>query len=277
MSTVPTYLSCIVNDGKLAIAEALIQGKKITPHSFIIGDTYNFTPTDDGTVVAGNVVYVGTRGLITGSILSKDQFRFNLVVPESAGPFTVGNIMFYVQSDDGTVFPFIWVAMKIPYPKAGQAPGSIGNRFVFELIEKIVNVTDVLDIEIQPSEYFSLAGFTSELELPTPSEALFQQFVVHEPRYSPVPFVGMRRGVDNTYWGMPLPFRVGDPFFGILDGGRAGEPKYPSQSRMFWGGRLRMQPSDLMVNYGGGNLTDKPVYSIGGEPLPANPGYTPYP
>jgi hypothetical protein len=274
MSDAPTYLSCILNDGKFAIGQAMVQRKKIKPHSFIIGDAYAFTPTEDGTTAAGNIVYVGDASLVTGYITAKDTFKFNLTLPESSGPFVVGNIVFNVASDDGTVFPFIWVAMKIPYPKTGQLPGQIGNRFVFELIEKLINANDVLQIDIIPAEYFSLAGYRNETELPSPSDALFQEFIVQEPLYSPVPFIGARRSIDNSYWGMPLVFRIGDPFFGVLDGGRAGELVKSQQARMFWGGRLRMAPTDLKINYGGSKLTDRPGYTIGGDPLPANPGYT---
>jgi hypothetical protein len=271
MADAVTYLSTILNDGKLAIGQGLVQAKRLKPYNFVVGNAYNFTPTEDATVPSGDIVFTGTKSLIAGSILTKDTFRFSLTLPETAGDFDVGNIMLYVQSDDGTIFPFIWVVSKIPYPKKAVQGTNVGDRYVFNFIEKIINANDILAITVQNPALASLAGYRTELELPSPSQALFQQFYVQEPLYSPVPFIGARRSIDNSYWGMPLYSRLGDPFFGVLDSGRAGERI--STTKMYWGGRLSMKPEALKINYGGGLLTDTPTRSIGGLPLGDNPGY----
>jgi hypothetical protein len=266
MSEIPTYLSCIVDDGKYAIGQALVQQKKIRPYCFTIGNAYNFTPLESGTEVQGDLVYTGSGSLIKGYIVSKDTFKFSLTVPESAGDFDVGNILLYMQSDDGQIFPFIWAVMKIPYPKQKQIENTVGNRFVFEFIEKIVNVTDILQMDIVANEYASLAGYQNEFDLPIPSQALFQQFVVHEPKFSPVPFVGMRRTVDNSYWGLALYSKVNDPFFGTIASGQAGDSK-GSKDNIFWGGTIKMTDDKLPITYGGGTIASNPTFSIGGGPI----------
>jgi hypothetical protein len=273
MSDTDTYLSCILDEGKFAIGQSLVQRKRLRPHSFVIGTEYNFTPAENGIAVRGAKVYTGTKALITGSILSKDRFRFSLTVPEKAGDFDVGNIILYVESDDGTVFPFIWVVSKIPYPKTAAKDGEIGNRFVFNLVEKIINANDILAITIEAPDFASLASYKNEYELPNTSEILFQQFYVQEPKFSPAPFIGARRAIDNTYWGMPLFSKLGDPFFGVVDSGRAGE-NVLLNIKIIWGGKLKMDSADLKKNLGGSTLTDSINSFIGGVPLIDNPDYT---
>lgn len=271
MSEGPTYLSCVLDDGKLMMGDQSVRGNRFKPHSFVVGDAINFKPNTDATTARGNIVFTGDKSLIAGSILTKDTYRFYLTFPESAGDFSIGNLVLNMQREDGTIFPFIFVASKVPYFKQAAAPGDTGNRYVFNFIQKIINVEDALNITIQTPAYASLPGYKTEFDLPQPSQAGFQQFYVQEPLYSSVPFIGLRRSIDNSYWGMPLYSRVGHPYFGILDGGRAGESRITTFSKFYYGGRLGTQSRKFRRRYGGLKLTDKPTRRIGGLRLPPVP------
>lgn len=273
MTTTANYLSTIMDDGKLAINEALTQGKKLKPYAFIIGDAYNFVPDKTATdPVQGNKVYIGGQSLISAEIKDKETAAFTVTVPENAGPFTVGNILLQLQADDGTIFNAIWYVSKIPYPKTILT--SAGSRLVITFVQKIINAEQALAITVVPPAFSSLAGYPTEADLPKPENSLFQQFVVQDPVYTQTPVIGTRRTLDNQYWAMPLSSRLDEPFFGILDGGKAAEGKRPYDKRWFWGGRLGMPPNQLPFNYGGLKLTDNGnIANIGGDPLPAFRGY----
>lgn len=266
-----TYLSCILEDGKLMMGDQTVRGKKFTPHSFTVGDKVNFTPNTSNTAIEGNLVFTGDKVNIAGSIIAKDTYRFDLTFTEQTGDFTIGNIILNMQREDGLIFPAIAVASKVPYFKQAATPGTTGNRYVFSFIERIFNVEDALEITVQAPAYASLAGYKTEYDLPQPSQAVFQQFYVQEPLHASAPFIGLRRAVDNTFWGFPLYSRLGHPYFGILDGGRAGESRLQENSKFYWGARLNTPNSSFKRTYGGIKLTDKPTRRIGGMPLPPLP------
>lgn len=267
----PNYRSIVLDSGKLAVTKAIAQKQRIQAFMFKTGDAYNFVPTGNASDVSGTTVFVGDASLIQSTILAPDKARFSLIIPEAAGGFTIGNIMLYVVNlDTGELIPFIWYVSKVPYPKrVPPTDGTIRDRLIFTMTEKIFNIGDALTITVQPPEYFSLAQYRNEEDLLRADLMLFQQFILQNPKFSNSPILAARRSYDNQIYGSPLYSRLDEPFFGVLDGGRASESRSsPYKGRWFWGAKLGTDNSKITHNYGGLQLTDTPDTNIGGIPLP---------
>lgn len=270
MAVKKNYRSILLQDGFYALSQALAQKKRIFPAAFVVGDAFDFDPVDSATLPSGNIVFTGGAALVNATVLAKNKVRFTVTFPETVGGFDIGNVILSMQTEDGVILPFMWFVSDVPYPK--QITNGVGNRLVFHFVEEIKNIEDALTITVEPPAHWSLPQYSNDAEAPPAELGLFQQYILQTTVGNPRPALAVRRPLDNKTFGIPLSERLDSPFFGRIDGGRAGESRVEYLGRYFWGGRLNSETVNY-ATYGGGDLGDAPPYIIGGGVLLDNFGY----
>lgn len=230
----------LLDQGKNALALAIASGSKLRVTEYRVGRSANFPPSKDGTTVTPNTVFTGDSTMINTGVVNSDQIRYIITIPESYGPFDVGNIMLFLDDGAGGKVPFLWGVNAAPIPKyQNDPPRSIGNRCVFTLTAKYTNITEAVNLIVTAPEYSSLISYPNEEGLAPASMAGFNQAILHNHTRLGRPTIAMRRAVDSVWFLASLTQRIDDPHFGAIDGGEIGDGYLPFQGEYSAGGFYR--------------------------------------
>ena len=262
----------ILDAGKPIISNAITGLSTSYSTGFQIGTTHGFEILTSETGPRGEIVHIGKTQDVAVTRIAVDTVRFACSVTEGAGPFTMGNLVLYMQDDNGDSVPFIMVAFPHPIvknPSSDQVTTDgftlPGSRFVVAIhVKHSDELTDV-EVIILPPDYSSLPTFATEDDVPPGPALTFKQFVVaHDTRAkTPVLFT-----VDhnNTRWGIPFYTQLRDPRFGQLDGGVDGEGWGGEYSEIVFGMFYTTPEINFSENpVGGASYTDSSILqTIGG-------------
>lgn len=228
----------LLNTGKAALAAAIAEGKKLKVAAYRIGQAANFEASVSATNVTPISVYQGDAINISTSLVNDDQIRYVVTVPESVGPFSVGNIMLFLVDENGTLIPYLHGIQPVPIPKyKNNPPAVIGNRLVFNLTAKYTNISEAFQLVIKTPVYASLPNYRDEYELPNPSYAVYQQAVLQNNTVNGNPGLAVRRNIDNSWYLNVFFQRIDDPDYGSLRGGVVGDSYLPFYGD-YWAGGL---------------------------------------
>ena len=224
-----------LHKGKSLISGALTGFSTLSIYSFKVGDTAGFTPSPDEVDIRGNKVFTGYPGLVQSKQIEDDTVRHTLVIPENAGPFTMGNVFIYAYNLDGIEVPFMAISFPFAVKKIRSDPQldnslsvpTPGTRFVINVEIKHSIFGEVLAVNVVSPEYSSLAFFDTESSVPPSNINPHNQFVVNRDTRVGAPVLVSKKS-DGSLWGTPLNQDFRSPKFGILDGGNSGDNYLPN-------------------------------------------------
>lgn len=243
----------LLDSGKAALASAIANGTKLKIGAYRIGQAANFAASTSATNVSPVSVYQGTAANISTSLVENDQIRYVITVPESVGPFSVGNIMLFLQDEEGELIPYLHGIQPVPIPKyKSNPPTIIGNRLVFNLTAKYTNISEAFTLVVSSPVYASLPNYRDEYELPNPSYAVYQQAVLQNNTVNGSPGLVVRRSIDNSWYINTFFQRIDDPAYGILKGGIAGDSYLPFYGDYYSCGLYTNSSSDFNNTIDGG-------------------------
>lgn len=230
---------------------------------FKIGDTYGFEVDKTEIAPRGNIVFEGKTGDIAATRIAIDTVRFVCSISESFGPFYMGNLVLYMQDDDGNEVPFVMVAFPqqvLKTPSADQVTTDgfqvPGSRFAVAIHVKHGDEADDVTVIILPPDYSSLPTFATELEVPPGNALTYKQFVVSYDTRAKTP-VMYTVDENNVRWGIPFTQQIMDPRFGQLDGGVDGEGYGGEPDEIVFGMWYTTNEQDFSNNpVGGASYTD---------------------
>lgn len=253
----------LLNSGKQLITSTLTGFSVIAPHSFAIGTTYGFEPDATDTAPRGTVVYTGGASLVQARALSDDTARYVLTVPESEGPFDIGNIVFYGTMWDNQPIPMFSVVLPFAYKKeisassasAGLVYPTPGNRFIINItIKHSLDVTQV-NVTVTTPTFSSLAFFKDNNTYPPPALNPWTSFVLHNDTRTGSPALVTTRS-DGVQWGVPFWQSIRSPKFGILDAGVSGDKyKQEGSPTYIWGQSYTTPAAHFRGVIGGSSYT----------------------
>jgi hypothetical protein len=154
--------------------------------------------------------------------------------------------------------------LPIPVPKyPSNPPLTIGDRLVFNMEAKYVNIQQAFTLDIVTPEYASLPNYGNEFDLPAPSNAVYQQSVLQNLTLTGAPATAVRRVVDNVWYVNPFYQRLDDPDYGTLSGGVVGDGYTPFLGAIYNGGLFSLPPGDFTDTLSGGTAWEAAT----GEPV----------
>lgn len=266
----------VLDAGKHIITNALIGQATSYASSFKVGDLAAFTFDKTEVAPRGTIVHQGSTNDIAVTRIANDTVRFVCSIPEGYGPFTMGNLVMYMEDENNDEVPFLAVAfpatvLKQPSNDQITTDGFTlpGTRFAVSIeIRHSDEETDVI-VNILPPDYSSLPTFSTELDVPPASALTFKQFVINYHSAIKGPVL-MTIDENNVRWAQPFTQQIIDPNFGQLDGGMDGEGWGNESQELVWGGAYGTLDSSYTENpVGGAAYTDTQLQTIGGS------GYTP--
>lgn len=246
----------ILDTGNQALANALATGKRLVPGRFRVGEAVNFVPSASGVNPTPNTIYTGGPDLIDVKIINKDTVRYALTLPESAGDFTIGNIILDFLQDGTTYIPGIWWASDVGIPKERYSIESVGNRFVISFFERFVDFAGAIAITVTPPVRASLVQYLNQGVIPSPETILYQQFVLQHHTVSQTPVFVTRRPQDNKYYATGYMQRLESPYFGAIHGGFVGDRYRQYRDDYVWGGWFISPDSEYNVTIDCGDFRD---------------------
>lgn len=224
----------LLESGERLLAKAIAEGRKIKITQVRLGSSAGFVPVTTGNNVTPSVSFTGGSTYIVPSVINNDTVRYTVILPEHVGTFDVGNVMLFAD-DNGELVPFLWAVADTAVKKYARADGNLGTRLVFAMKLKFMNISENVDLIVQSPTYSSLASYDTNLVIPNPSSATYQQFFIQNHSKLQTPVFVARRAQDNGYFGFPFMQRTDDPNFGVLDGGVLGDGYAPYLGRIYWG------------------------------------------
>ncbi len=246
----------ILDAGKPIISNAILGISSSYATGFKVGDTYGFEVITTETAPRGNVVFEGSTEDVAVTRIAVDTVRFVCSISESHGPFYMGNLVLYMQDDQGNSVPFIMVAFPqvvLKNPSANQittdgfqVPGS---RFAVAIHIKHSDELSDVTVIILPPDYSSLPTFATELDVPPGNALTYKQFVVAHDSRAKTPVL-YTVDENNVRWGIPFYQQLMDPRFGQVDGGMDGEG---------WGGEAEEIVFGMWYTTEEHNFSDNPV------------------
>lgn len=265
-----------VEKGKRLITGALTGFSVMSIHSFQIGTDFGFEPSETDEVARGTVVFTGYSGLTQSKAITDDTVRHTILLPESIGPFPMGNLVLFGSHLDGTAIPFLSISLPFTVQKIRSDPNFNdtlaapvpGSRFVIHVDIKHSIFGPVPSVTVVTAEYANLAFFDTEGKVPPPSLNPYSQFVVNYDTRTKSPAVVSKRS-DGTYWGIAMFQNYRDPKFGILDGGVKGDEYSPTQYGFISGYFYTTPDSEYSATVGGAgydNGSSNEDQMVGGLP-----------
>lgn len=237
----PVLDAKILTAGKAAISDALLGVNPALPHSFIIGDSFGFEPTDDMLTVAGTKVFTGDATAISATRISEDTVRYVCSLSETHGPFQIGNLILNMSSLASGVTPFIAVVLPVPIQKQQSDPTFTdqgfqvpGSRVAINIEIKHTEEIEIANVTVITPNYSSLPTFETELDVPEGAALTFKQAVISYHSAVRMPVL-MTVDANNVRWGMPFTQGINHPYFGHLDGGTDGEGYGGDPSEIIFG------------------------------------------
>jgi hypothetical protein len=258
----------LLDSGTAALAQAIAEGTPLQVVAYHIGQGANYNPSTTATdVIPVPPVYVGDATTIAPSVVSNNEIRYVITLVETLGPFGVGNIMLFLQlGDDPTLIPYILGVLPVPVPKyASNPPATIGNRLVFNLTAKYVNIATAFTLNVITPEYASLFNYIDENGLPPATNTAQQQSVLQNLTSTGSPAIALRRTLDNSWYLLPFTQRLDDPNYGALSGGVVGDGYVPYYGDWYAGG-FYVTPLSGFNNYLIGG-TDWATPTISDDPV----------
>lgn len=274
----------ILDKGKVIISNAITGLATSYATGFRIGDLAAFDIITSETGPRGTVVFEGSTQDIAVTRIAIDTVRFVCSITEGVGPFTMGNLVLYMQDDKGDSVPFIMVAfpkqvVKTPSNDQVTTDGYTlpGSRFAVAIhVKHSDEATDVV-VEILPPDYSSLPSFATENDVPPGNALTYKQYVVNYDTRVKTP-VMFAVDEDNTRWGNPFYQQLRDPRFGQLDGGVDGEGYGGEAAEIVFGMFYTTEDRDFTVNpVGGSTYTDSSILqTVGGATYGQTVNKNPY-
>lgn len=250
----------LLQTGKNLFSAALSGVSLVTPHSFKIGDMAGFTPDSADTAPRGNNVFSAGIGLIQFRQIAADTVRYTMTLPESVGPFDVGNVVMYGTLVDNSPVPLVSVVLPFKYNKViatgssnqGGVP-TPGSRFVINVTIKHSLDSQLVSVTITTPLFSSLGFFEDQFTIPASSGNPWNQFVIHNDTRLDTPSLIMKR-TDGAYFGIPFWKRANDPKFNVFSGGVIGD-NYKSDIPVFFGNYYLTPEDKYRGDIGGGSYT----------------------
>lgn len=250
----------LLQTGKNLFSAALSGVSLVTPHSFKIGDMAGFTPDSADTAPRGNNVFSAGIGLIQFRQIASDTVRYTMTLPESVGPFDVGNVVMYGTLVDNSPVPLVSVVLPFKYNKV-VATGSSnqggvptpGSRFVINVTIKHSLDSQLVSVTITTPIFSSLGFFEDQFTIPASSGNPWNQFVIHNDTRLDTPSLIMKR-TDGAYFGIPFWKRANDPKFNVFSGGVIGD-NYKADIPVFFGNYYLTPEDKYRGDIGGGAYT----------------------
>jgi len=260
-------ITVLLDSGTTALAKAIAEGVPLQVVAYHVGEAANFTPTTNATDVLPTAVYVGDAATIAPSTVNQNEIRYIITLMETAGPFNVGNIMLFLQlGDDPTLIPYLYGVLPVPVPKyQSNPPQTIGDRVVFNMTAKYVNITTAFALTVTTPEFASLPNYIDESGLPPASNTAYQQSVLQNVTTTGSPAIALRRYMDNSWYLAAFTQRLDDPNYGALQGGIVGDGYLPFYGSYYNGGFYNTPNAAFNKFLIGGNawaaptITDNPL------------------
>lgn len=261
----------ILDSGKTIISQAMIGIDTALPHSFQIGDAFGFAPLASDTSITGSLVFTGAGDLVQVSVLAPDTVRYVCNIPESYGPFNVGNLVLYMTDNDGLVLPFFEVVLPVPVRKIQSSSAQSqegydvpGTRLAISIQIKHSEETTIAQVDVITPTYSSFPTFYQEVDVPLGIALTYQQFVVSYDTRTKGP-VMYTVDADGVRWGQPFTHQLEDPNFGHVDGGFDGEGYGMEPDDIVWG-YYYLTPQSAFTNTNIGDALYKSPFmrNIGG-------------
>lgn len=248
----------LLNDGKRLITGVLTGFSPIGPVKFRVGSTAGFTPNPNAVNVTGPLVFEGLTGLIQTRRIADDTVRYTMTIPESYGPFMIGNIVLYCAHVDNAPQALVQVILPFQVKKEKSNPDlanaspfpTPGNRFTINVTIRHSIESEEVTVEVINPEYSQLAYFDTQLEVPAPPLNPWGQFVVHRDTRMETPTLITKRS-DGTYWGVPFWQNFRSPKFGVIDGGNTGDNHLGEPGSFLWG-YFYLTPNSVLKGQIGG-------------------------
>lgn len=248
----------LLNAGKDLITSSMTGFSLFAPFKYEIGNAYGFDPNATDTTARGTIVHTGNALEVQSRRMSEDTARYTITIPESAGPFSIGNIVLYCTMWNATPIPMFSVVLPFLYEKAVsnsivsnnvQYP-TPGNRFIVNItIKHSVEATGVT-VNIQTPTFSSLPFYADDTTYPPPGLNPWTTFVLHYDSRTNMPSLVTTRA-DGTQWGIPSWQNIRNPKFGVADGGQMGDGYAPTGLSYLWGQRYSTPPSSYRGKIGG--------------------------
>lgn len=262
----------VLHDGKIVITNALIGQESSFACEFRVGDEAGFEFDEEETAPRGSIVHIGSQYDISVTKIAIDTVRFVCSIPEGFGPFNMGNLVLYMQGEDGVSVPFLAVAF--PYQVLKQPSNDQittdgytlpGTRFAVSIELRHSDEETDVEVNILPPDYSSLPSFATELDVPPGSSLTFKQFVINYDSRVKGPVL-VTVDENNTRWATPFSQQIMDPSFGQLDGGMDGEGYGGTSFELVFGGWYTTPDTAYTENPVGGSLyTDTQLRNVGGS------------
>ena len=268
----PTLNAKILTAGKIVLSNALLGISPAKVHSFGCGDLFGFTPDSNDVAPRGNIVFQADAAAISTSRLAEDTVRHVCSITEQHGPFTVGNIVLYLQDDKGNILPFISVVLPVPIQKLNSNPIVTpsgyevpGTRLTFNVELKHSDEVTIATVTVVTPTYSFLPSYETEATVPIGAALNYKNFVISHHTVVKRPVLGTVDG-NSIRWGIPFTQQINDPDFGHLDGGDDSQPhNYYDGAELIFGNFYTTPETNYTYPvYGGGGYTDNIVAVLGG-------------
>lgn len=252
----------LLKTGKSLLTSSLTGFSLFAPIKYEIGNSYGFTPDENDTVARGSIVYTGSSLEVQSRQLSEDTARYIITVPETAGPFSIGNIVLYGSMWNADPVPMFSVVLPFLYAKEKSLASVVsgtqypvpGNRFIINITIRHSLEATTVNVTITTPTFSSLAYFTDETNYPPPATNPWTTFVLHNDSRTHMPAMVMTRS-DGTQWGIPTWQSIRDPKFGIADGGQMGDGYAPTGMTFIWGQQYTTPAASFKGSIGGTSYT----------------------
>lgn len=249
----------LLDSGKRLITGALTGFSALGPTKFRVGTSAAFEPLSTDTDITGGVVFEGLSGLIQSRRIADDTVRYTMVIPESYGPFQIGNIVMWASHSTGEEFPLVKVVLPFTVSKivsdpdvGSQQPMPIpGNRFTINITIKHSIDADDVTVDVINPDFASLTFFDNEQNVPPPVLNPYFNFVVNFDTRTGTPSLVSQKD-DGTQWGIPFWRNLRDPKFAVIDGGVVGDGRINDGHSFLWG-YFYTTPNELLHGEVGGS------------------------
>lgn len=232
----------LLTAGKSLITSSMTGFSLFAPIKYELGNAYGFTPDESDTVARGTIVYTGSALEVQARQLASDTARYVITVPESAGPFNIGNIMLYGTMWNADPVPLFSVVLPFLYTKEKSNATAVsgtqypipGNRFIITITIKHSLEASTVNVTVTTPNFASLAYFSDQHTYPPPALNPWTTFMLHNDTRTDMPAMVATRD-DGTQWGIPAWQNIRDPKFGMADGGQCGDGYAPVGLTFLWG------------------------------------------
>lgn len=232
----------LLDTGITSLISGYVDFFNVDLHSFIIGDSVNFTPDTGETSPRGNITFTGGRENLKLKISNEDKdLKVSLTIPEEYNEIKIGNIVLYTYQG-GTIKPFCMLVLTELVIK--RNPSSLitdqffkypANRMVISISITYVDVDSIgvdYTINVETPNFANLPYFGNDFQIPVVEENPHPQFVVNQMLSLGGYPTFVSKNIENThYFASPVFQDIGSPKFGILNSLRS---DYHEDLRVTW-------------------------------------------